>query len=166
MGTRMRLTSVPFIVLLVLFLTSSWAGTLKNVEAQAWRFEVTSVVLRDVNGNEKSSFARGEFIIVEIKVTNIVIPYYYYYYNYYYEYGAESFLVLARITTMDNVMWGIGAFSSSLLPGESIKAAPGIAIPVNAPAGTYKVTVFVWSNWASLGGYPVAESREVTFTVT
>lgn len=123
--------------------------------ANSYDFQIVSVRLLDDSGNPRASFARGQFVMVEATIKNIMT----------YTYEAQPFLMLARMMKGDT-MWGLGFFRASLLSGSSITAGPGIMIPTNAPTGTYKMTVFVWSNWASQGGYPLAEYVEVTFTVT
>lgn len=150
-NARVALSSA---LLLACFL--SYLGALRTARASPdWNFEITQVILQDYTGSEKTTFARGEIMMIRVKVTNIMT----------YTYAAEPFLMLAKIEK-GTTMWGAGAFSSSLLSGESIEGTVGIMIPLNAPTGSYKAVVYVWTNWASLGGYPVAEAVEVPFTVT
>lgn len=125
-----------------------------QVMANTYTFQIVSVRLLDDAGNPRTSFSIGEFVMVEATIRNIMA----------YSYAEEPFLMLARMMKVDT-MWGLGFFRASLLSGSSITAGPGIPT-TGIPPGTYKMTVFVWSNWASLGGYPVAASVEVTFTVT
>jgi len=146
-GNRLSVSVIFAIILLTLCLPFS------QVRANSYKFRIDSVKLRDDSGVERYSYTNGEFIFVDATITNIMA----------YSYASEPFLMLARMMKVDT-MWGLGAFKASLMSGSSISAAPGILI--NAPAGTYKMTVFVWSDWASLGGYPVAAFVEVTFTIT
>jgi len=128
---------------------------LAQIRAQADKYRIDNVTLRDETGAPKSSFARGSFILIEVTITNIMS----------YTYAAEPFIVIMRMT-IGSTMWGIGFFPGSALSGESKSGGSGILIPNNAPTGTYSMTVFVWSDWAFAGGYPIASSSSVTFTVT
>lgn len=123
-------------------------------------FEIVSVTIRDESGNIRSTFHRGEFVFVEVKIKRKDGYYYYYYY------AEQSFLVLvsARMGSPP-VQYGIGGFRGSLAPGDEITAAPGFQIPSYAPKGTMTIKVMVWTNWAAYGGYPVAIAVEVTITV-
>jgi len=149
-----RFNWVRFSVLSLVVLLA-FASPIAQIKANAYTFQIISIRLLDDSGIQSSTFARGQFVMVEATIQNIMA----------YSYAAESFLMLARMMKEDT-MWGLGFFRASLLSGSSITAGPGILIPTNALPGTYKMTVFVWSNWASQGGYPVAASVEVTFTVT
>jgi hypothetical protein len=128
---------------------------LANALANSYKFEILSVTLQDDLGVPRTSFARNHFVMVNVTVKNITGD----------SYSAEPFLMLARMT-QGITMWGIGAFRGSLLSGQNISIIPGILIPTNAPTGSYNMTVFIWSNWASAGGIPIASSVRVTFTVT
>lgn len=138
-------------------LTLALLFPLAEVSANGWVFQIVTVRLLDDTGIPRTSFARGQFVMVEATILNIMptspAP------------TEESFLMLAKMEK-DFTMWGLGFFRASLLSGSSITAGPGIMIPTNAPTGTHTMTVYVWSDWASLGGYPVADYVVVTFTVT
>jgi len=126
-----------------------------QVRANAYTYHIDSVTLRDESGSPKSSFSRGELVVVDTMVTNIMS----------YTYAAEPFLMIAKIEK-SSVMWGYGSLKSSLLSGQSLSAAPGILIPSGAPTGSYTVTVYVWSDWAINSGYPIAASFSLSLTVT
>jgi hypothetical protein len=150
-----RKLGLTFLLAFLAISSLTYLGAIRPTEAQgSWKFEITEVVTQDYYGNPKSTFVRGEIIMIKFKVTNTMT----------YTYAAEPFLALAKIMK-GSVMWGAGAFSSSLLSGENLVVAVGIMIPLNAPTGQYKATVYVWSNWASQGGYPIAKDEEVDFTV-
>jgi len=135
---------------------------------------IAKVTLRKEDGTPSTVFSRGELVFVEVAIERregvyaYYYPYYYYYHYYYYYYAlpeVQPILVLARVTHED-VMWGWGGFGYNITAGGKVTAMPGILIPEDAPTGTYEVTVFVWSNWAQFGGYPLAESYTVEFEVT
>jgi len=127
---------------------------LAQIWAQADKYRIDSVTLRDWRGNPKSSFSRGEIVMVDAMITNIMS----------YTYSAEPFLMLASLERA-GTMWGYGASQFSLLSGQSVHCIPGILIPSGAPTGSYTITVFVWNNWASAGGYPIAAQVQVSLTV-
>ena len=148
------------VVMAAVLLALDFAWLLAPVFAQpAPEFEIVSVVTRSEDGTVKSTFHRGEFVFVEVKIRR-KDGYYYYYY------AEQSFLVLvsARMGSPP-VQYGIGGFRGSLGQGEEITAAPGFQIPSYAPTGTMTIKVMVWTNWAAYGGYPVATPVTVTITV-
>jgi hypothetical protein len=161
-----------FVAFLAIFVVAFTSLILLNAHANSGdnsiELQVTSVVLRDEYGNVITSVKRGHFVFAEVTVQNPQSYYsaYYYYYYYYYTYTSQPFLLVARLdygypTTME----GIGAFKGSLAGGQSITAAPGFQIPANGPTGTYTVTILVFSNWPSAGGYPLI-ATPVTTTIT
>lgn len=148
------LVAVVMVALLVAPLTIRAASTPSN------SFEIVSVTTRAEDGTPKTEFRRGEFVFVEVTVRRSGGGYYYYYYT------GSSFLAIARATMgSPPTLYGLGGFRGSLGAGEEITAEIAFRIPRNAPTGTMKITVFVWSNWAYLGGVPVASPVEVTITV-
>jgi len=137
-------------------LTLALLFPLAQVSAQDWRrFQIVSVRLLDDQGNERTSFARDHFVMVEATILNIMDPYA----------PPEPFMMLAKMEK-ELEMWGLGFFKATLLSGSSMTVGPGIMIPTNAPTGTYSMTVFIWTNWISLGGEVRADPVTVTFTVT
>jgi len=149
-----KFSKLRFLIFLsVLFITL--ISGLAQIRAQEDKYRIDNVTLRDRFGNPKSSFSRGEIVMVDATITNILS----------YTYNAEPFLMLASMERA-GTMWGYGASQFSLLSGQSTHCIPGILVPSNAPTGSYTVTVFVWSNWASAGGYPIAADVQVTLTVT
>ena len=144
-----------FIVIIVAFEVQ----LLVPASAQAApEFEIVSVVTRDESGNPTSTFHRGDFVFVEVKIKRKDGAYYYY--------TEQEFLVLvsARMGSPP-VQYGLGGFRGSLKVGEEITAEPAFQIPEYAPKGTMTIKVMVWTNWAAYGGYPVATPVTVTITV-
>ena len=126
-----------------------------------FEFEIVSVVTRNESGYPQREFKRGQFVFVEVTVRRKGGGYYYYYY-----YSSKSFLTLVRATMgSPPTLYGLGGFRGSLKSGEEITAEIAFRIPRNAPTGTMNITVFVWSNWAYLGGVPLTSPAEVTITV-
>ena len=135
------------------------AATIMRTSANGYKFQIVSVVLQTEDGLPSTSFARGHIVVVNVTLRNIMT------YTYEYTYGAEPYMVVVRMT-YGTTMYGFGAFKGSLLAGEEANAAPGIYIPTGAPTGSYKIKVFVWSNWPRFGGEALADPYELTFTVT
>jgi hypothetical protein len=131
------------------------AATIMRTSANGYKFQIVSVVLQTEEGEQSSSFPRGHIVVVNVTLRNIMA----------YTYEAEPYMVVVRMT-YGTTMYGFGAFKGSLLAGEEANAAPGIYIPTGAPTGSYKIKVFVWSNWPRFGGEALADPYELTFTVT
>ena len=128
--------------------------------ADSVQFEIVNVVTRKEDGTPSTTFRKGEFVFVEVTVRRTDGEYYYYYVE-------KSFLIIVRATTgSPPVMWGLGAFKGSLAVGEEMTAAPAFQIPEDAPTGTMQITVYVWSDWAVYGGYPLATPYVTYITVT
>ena len=168
---------LPILIILLAELATTWPITTLAV-GNTYPISITKVVLRDEAGKIETQFRRGDFVFVDITVKGVAVyaaypyyyyyyippQYYYYYYGYYYVAGVQRILVLAR-ATHGYTMWGLGAFAYNITQGETIQAMPAFKIPENAPTGKYKVTVYVWSNWAKFGGVPLAEPVSVEFEV-
>ena len=150
---RQKLEVCIFASLTIILISFS---TISRITAPVvFDYDIVSAVLQDENGVAKTSFARGHFVMVNATIKNTTSN----------TYQAEPFLMIASMTT-GYAMWGLGAFRYSLLSGGNVSVAPGILIPTNAPTGAYNMTVYVWSNWAHLGGVPLADPLQVKLTVT
>ncbi|MGC9203149.1 MAG: DUF4352 domain-containing protein [Thermoproteota archaeon] len=151
-GTKKRV----FATLLAIFLVT-FTSILPNAFANSYVLQVTSVVLRDESGNVITSVSRGKFVFAEVTVQNTQT----------YAYASQPFLLIARLTYgSPPTLEGLGAFKGSLAGGQSMTAAPGFQIPKDGPTGTYTVTILVFSDWPSAGGYPIAAVVTTTITVT
>ncbi|MGB9760046.1 MAG: DUF4352 domain-containing protein [Thermoproteota archaeon] len=145
-----------FATLLAIFLVT-FTSILPNAFANSYVLQVTSVVLRDESGNVITSVSRGKFVFAEVTVQNTQT----------YAYASQPFLLIARLTYgSPPTLEGLGAFKGSLAGGQSMTAAPGFQIPKDGPTGTYTVTILVFSDWPSAGGYPIAAVVTTTITVT
>jgi len=146
-----------FAAFLTIFLVALTSPILLNAYADGYTFQVTKVVLRDESGNVITSVSRGKFVFAEVTITNTQT----------YTYASQPFLLIARLTYgSPPTLEGLGAFKGSLAGGQSMTAAPGFQIPANGPTGTYTVTILVFSDWPSAGGYPIAAVVTTTIQVT
>jgi len=146
-----------FAAFLAIFLVAFISPILFNVRADGNVLQVTKVVLRDESGNVITSVSRGKFVFAEVTIMNTQT----------YTYASQPFLLIARLTYgSPPTLEGLGAFKGSLAGGQSMTAAPGFQIPANGPTGTYTVTILVFSDWPSAGGYPIAAVVTTTITVT
>jgi len=154
MTTKTRISMALFAVFLLAFSSLMLHTAYAN---GSYVLQVTSVVLRDETGNVITSISRGKFVFAEVTVKNTQT----------YSYASQPFLLIARLTYgSPPTMYGIGAFKGSLAGGHSMTAAPGFLVPRDAPTGTYTVTILVFSDWPSAGGYPIATVVTTTLTVT
>jgi len=152
-GTKRRI----FAAFLTIFVVALTSPILLNVNASGYVLQVTKVVLRDESGTEITSVSRGKFVFAEVTITNTQT----------YTYASQPFLLIARLTYgSPPTLEGLGAFKGSLAGGQSMTAAPGFQIPANGPTGTYTVTILVFSDWPSAGGYPIAAVVTTTIQVT
>jgi len=152
-GTKRRI----FAAFLTIFVVALTSPILLNAYANGYVLQVTKVVLRDESGTEITSVSRGKFVFAEVTITNTQT----------YTYASQPFLLIARLTYgSPPTLEGLGAFKGSLAGGQSMTAAPGFQIPANGPTGTYTVTILVFSDWPSAGGYPIAAVVTTTITVT
>ena len=148
-----------FAAFLAIFLVAFISPILLNAYADGYTLQVTSVVLRDESGNVITSISRGKFVFAEVTITNTQ--------TYYYTYASQPFLLVARLSYgSPPTLEGLGAFKGSLAGGQSMTAAPGFQVPKDGPTGTYTVTILVFSDWPSAGGYPIATPVTATITVT
>jgi len=137
-------------------------------------FHIVHVGTCDANGATKTSFSRGEMVMVMVNVT-MAQQYYYqyywqqrYYYTYYYFVSARTPLVIVKVMKGSTPVF-LGSLSSAVSPGGWLNGTVAFTLESDAPTGTYTVTVYVWNGWLSRGGgVPIADnSGEVTaeFTV-
>jgi hypothetical protein len=152
-GTKRRI----FAAFLAIFTVAFISPILLNVNANGYVLQVTNVVFRDESYNVVTSVSRGKFVFAEVTITNTQT----------YAYASQPFLLIARLTYgSPPTLEGLGAFKGSLAGGQSMTAAPGFQIPKDGPTGTYTVTILVFSDWPSAGGYPIAAVVTKSITVT
>lgn len=140
-----------FTLFTVLFLASS------NFVANAYTVQIVSVSTTDMQGNPKTTFKRGEFVVVNAKIKSLLT------------YESQDYLLIVEAFTPDDRVIALGFTSGSLAGGQEISTGYGFKIPDDAPTGTYTIKIFVWNGWpAILGGNwkPLSETQEITITVT
>jgi len=147
------------------------ASTIASSIQQQYPLIIESAWTTDLQGNSKTSFVRGEFVVVHVKLKYPSPPAYYYYYYYYQQPPGSpiSYLLVIEAFTPDNVVLALGFTTGTLSPGGSVETGYGFKIPDDAPTGTYRIKIFVWNGWPALMGgnwTPLAEPKELTITVT
>lgn len=112
----------------------------------------------DEEGRAKNTFKRGELVLVEARV---VCPFKFYAPPEY------RFLYIVKFVDSQGTTFYYGVIYGVLQPGKNATYVVGGKIPENAPTGTYKAYIYVWSNWPAYE-FPTAYAKEanVTFTVT
>jgi len=118
------------------------------------KYMVTIVSLRKDDGTPATQFKRGEFVFVDVALKNTMT----------YTAVPEPYLLVAR-ATFGLSLYGLGAFSGSMIAGQELNAMPAFLVPDDAPYGSYVIKVMVFSNWPSAGGIPIAASVTTVFDV-
>ena len=124
--------------------------------------KITSAFTADHVGNPKTTFSRGEMVLVNV---TIEMAYAYYYYNtYYYYYTTPTkFLMLVQVM-YENTPVFLGFVVEEVSPGSMESSGIGFRLPDDAPTGTYTVKIMVWSTWLDRGGVPLASNSGLEFT--
>ena len=124
----------------------------------------------DQYGNPKTSFQRGQLVLVNATLemaygyyTYSGPDYYYYTPDYYYYTEPTKYLLIVQISYEETPVF-IGFSYDSLEPDKSSSTGLGYKLPDDAPTGTYTVEIFVLSNWISKGGDVIAKNSGVSFT--
>jgi len=126
---------------------------------------ITRYATTDRVGTPKTSFTRGEMVIINATVEMATAYYYYYTYYYYYYTTPTKYLYIVEILYGNTPVF-IGFVVHEISPGGTSTAGIGYSIPMNAPTGTYTVKIFLWSNWLDKGGVILGEGVTFTFQVT
>jgi len=112
-------------------------------------------------GNPRTTFRRGEIVVIETKIE--VAPAYYYYF-------IASIDYLEIITMWyGNSMIGLLLTRASIAPGETKTFGGGVGIRFTDPIGTYRIDVYAWNGFPSEMGAnwrTLAEAKTTTITVT
>jgi hypothetical protein len=120
---------------------------------------IKTVKTLDMMGNERTSFARGTTVVVEVTIQSQV-----------YAYGPPTgYLLIVEIFNPQNYVVFIGFITDVIDPGATKKAGSGYQIPAGASTGTYTVRIFVWNGWPSQMGpnwESLSDPGEKTFTVS
>jgi len=129
------------------------------VSGQQYPIVITGIRTLDMMGNEKTTFARGTTVVVEVTLQSQV-----------YAYGPPTqYLLIVEIFNPQGYVVFIGFITDVIDPGATKKAGSGYQIPTGASTGTYTVKVFVWNGWPSQMGpnwQPLSSPGEKTFTVS
>jgi len=122
---------------------------------------IEEVRTRDITGVLKTTFRRGEMVVIDVRVYGQAV------YYYYYEAGVEiQYMCIVEVFYGTTVMY-LGFVRDTIAQGEAKSVGIGFTIPSDAPTGTYRVKVFVWNKWPSEAGFQIlAEPMEITFEVT
>lgn len=170
------LLAVIGIALLIGGILFSYISSLATYIApsQDYPLYIQNVFTADQNGNPKTTFYRGQIVLVNVTIEMAMQYYYQYYYyteNYYYtETGyfevPTRFLVLIQIFYRYRPLY-LGFVVAELSPGECKSYGIGFSLPETASLGDYTVEVMVWSNWLDKGGVALASNSglEITFRV-
>jgi hypothetical protein len=119
-----------------------------------YNYQATIVALRTEDGTPTTQFSRGQFVFVDVKLENIMG----------YTSVPEPYLLVAR-ATYDLTLYGLAAFSGSMISGQEMNVMPAFVVPSDAPFMSYEIKVMVFSTWPSAGGFPIAVPVTTTFTV-
>ena len=133
--------------------------TLMIIAQAQYPLTVTAKV-KDMQGVERTTFRRGEVIVVE---TTVSMPG-----DYYYGAAAISYL---EIIVMRYKYWmmSITLTRDSISPGESNVFGGGMGIRMSDPTGTYTIDVYVWNGFPSEmreAWTPLAEKYTISIEVT
>ena len=135
--------------------------TTPMLEAEVYPIRIIKVVTTDIAGNPKTTFKRGEFVVVSVTIE--------YPSEYYYMGPKIDYLLIVEAFTPELVVVALGFTSGSLASGANITTGYGFKIPTDAPTGTYSIDVYVWNGWPAVMGIefkPLAKPVTVTITVT
>ena len=131
------------------------------LEAEVYPIRIVEVVTTDMAGVPKTTFKRGEFVVVSVTIE--------YPPEYYYMGPKIEFLLIVQVLTPELIVIALGFTSGSLSSGANITTGYGFKIPSDAPLGTYTIDVYVWNGWPGVMGpqfKALAEPVTVTITVT
>jgi len=133
------------------------------VLSNGYPLTITSFETKDLSGNPKVTFRKGEIVVVETKISYPAPTYYYYAPP-----GGLSYLQIIGIY-YGGSMTGLSLTRGTINPGESKSFGGGTLIRVTDPSGTYRVKTFVWNGFPSemgAGWLPLSDIQEKTITVT
>lgn len=129
------------------------------VAAQTMPLTITKAETKDLAGVSKTTFKRGEVIIVETTIT--ITPAYY-------APAPISYLQLITLWHRDTMM-GLALTRDTISPGVTKVFGGGMLVRVGDPIGTYGIEVYVWNGFPSEMGAawrPLATPAVRTVTVT
>lgn len=137
----------------VLALTAAWLA----LSQPTYPMQIVSPQTLDESGNPKTTFKRGELVLVQATVKYPFVLY---------APPEYKFLYIVKFQDSNLVTFYYGVVYGKLSPGQNATFAVGGKIPDNAPTGNYTAYIYVWSNWPAYG-IPTAYAQyvKVTFTV-
>jgi len=160
--TLLAVIAIAFLVAGILF---SYISSLATYVApsQDYPLYVQDAFTADQNGNPKSTFERGEIVLVNVTI-EMALQYHNAEYGYFVT--PTRFLLLLRFTYGYRLVY-LGFVVAELSPGESRSFGIGFRIPEDASTGDYTVKIMVWSNWLDKGGVALASNSglEISFRV-
>ncbi|MCI4461459.1 MAG: hypothetical protein JHC12_00640 [Thermogladius sp.] len=130
--------------------------TIATASTNTLYINVASANTLDETGAKKTTFTRGQLVLVN---ATLQFP------SQYYAPPSLSFLYIVKFQDSNGVTFYYGIVKTSLEQGKTGSYVVGGKIPENAPLGTYKAVIYVWSNWPAYGFTAYSVSYEVTFTV-
>ncbi|MEM0267089.1 MAG: hypothetical protein QW320_07895 [Ignisphaera sp.] len=143
--------TLPLLIALLVVATTVFS-------ASTFPMEVKDIKTLDEEGNPKTSFRRGDLVLVQATVD---CPFMFYAPPQY------NFLFIVKFVNSQGVTFYYGVIYGSLQPGKNATYAVGGKIPEGAPTGTYRAYIYVWSNWPAYETPTAyAEVKSVDFTVT
>ncbi len=125
----------------------------------AYPIIIDLIETKDMQGNPKTTFSRGEVIIIE--TTLKANPGYYFV-------APVDYLEIVEVFHGPYVM-NLLLTRDSISSGETKKFGGGYRIRDTDPTGTYNIEVYVWNGFPSEVGAawkPLAEMKTKSFTVT
>ena len=131
------------------------------LKAEVYPIRIIGVITTDIAGIPKTTFKRGEFVVVSVTIE--------YPPEYYYMGPEMAYLLIVEAFTPELVVIALGFTSGSLPSGANVTTGYGFKIPSDAPLGTYTIDVYVWNGWPGVMGplfKALAEPVTVTITVT
>ena len=153
---KLKRVSVAFICFIFVF-----SLYIASIPAQnEYTIRIVSVSTTDLQGNPKTSFRRGEIVVVNVNISSLIT---------YYAAQPQTYLLIVEAFTPEEEVIALGFTSGQLASGQSVVTGYGFKIPADAPTGTYTIEVYVWNGWpAQMGAQwrALAEPRSVEITVT
>ena len=132
--------------------------------AQGYPITITSVQIKDLNGYTRTTFNRGEVVVIE--TTLYGNPGYYYYY--YAPEGVSYLEIIEVFWTQKNWVMNLLLTRDTIKTGETKTFGGGYKIRDDDPTGNYLVKVFVWNGFPSEVGAawaPLADMKTKSFKV-
>jgi len=143
--------------LLIFSLVLAALYTIAAASSSSLYINVTSAKTLSETGAEKYTFKRGELVLVN---ATLEFP------PAYYAPPSLEFLYIVKFQDSKGVTFYYGVVKTSLEQGKKGSYTVGGKIPENAPLGTYKAVIYVWSNWPVYGFTAYSTPYELTFTVS